>query len=268
LAGCVNCHATIQNAGATFVQDNSGVRAVTGEFTKWSHHVTGVTANDGHCAACHLEGKTSADGLTVVVDTTKHMVDASIHLRNADDDSEYVWTPNTPNFTNMDNFCMSCHDSDGATSTESGKIQTWLNADASRKAAGKTANAGNPFGDTISNGYDLEERPQVVDASGQFATGNNSHHAVKGKKYSGRTRGDGVAARTVETVAFASNSSAAMPGVRKTIFDAGKFEAAYVTLGNATAETPSVTAVRLLATTLPCTAATATLSASSQHRAA
>ena len=66
--------------------DNDGVRAITGEFSKWSHHVTGVTLNDAHCAACHLEGKVDAG--KVVVDTTMHMADAQTHLRNADTDAD------------------------------------------------------------------------------------------------------------------------------------------------------------------------------------
>ena len=57
---CVGCHAVGQNAGAGFVQDNTGVRSITNEFGKWSHHVTGVTLQDAHCAACHLAGKVSA----------------------------------------------------------------------------------------------------------------------------------------------------------------------------------------------------------------
>ena len=88
----------------------------------------------------------------------------------------------------MDNFCMSCHDANGATSAGSQAIQAFINTNGIA-AAGKTASATNPFGDTISNQYDMLERPAVVDAAGQFATGNPSHHAVVGKSYTGRIKG-------------------------------------------------------------------------------
>ena len=54
---CVLCHSVAApNHGANLVNDNNGVRAITGEFAKWSHHVTGVTLNAAHCTACHMEG--------------------------------------------------------------------------------------------------------------------------------------------------------------------------------------------------------------------
>ena len=228
---CISCHAvTIKHPG-TVVNDNNGVRAITGEFDRWSHHVTGATLNNAHCAACHLEGK--AGNGSIVIDATYHMADNQIHLRNADDDTDMAWNPVSPDFSKMDNFCMSCHDGNGATSTGSQAIQAYINANGVA-AAGKTASATNPFGDTISNQYDKMERPAVVDAKGQFDISNPSHHAVSGKRYTGRTRGNGVTARSVETVAFAANSSASLPGKRSTIFDAGKFEATYMTLSPAT----------------------------------
>jgi predicted CXXCH cytochrome family protein len=226
-AACTFCHSVGMNAGSSYVQDNNGVRAITTEFAKWSHHVTGVTLNDAHCAACHLEGKVSNG--KVVVDSTKHMVDAKTHLRNADTDADFAWDPATPNHTGMDNYCMSCHDANGATSAMSVQIQAFINTNG-LAAAGKTASASNPFGDTISNRYDKMQRPAVVDASSQFNTGNNSHHAVKGKRYSGRTRAAGP--RQIASAAtFAANSSAALQGVRSTIYDAGNFNALYSPLG-------------------------------------
>ncbi|MBK5273634.1 MAG: hypothetical protein JJE30_01090 [Desulfuromonadales bacterium] len=233
---CVVCHAVGQKHLGDFVDDNNGVRAITTEFQKWSHHVTGVDVNDGQCVACHLEGKTSADGTKIVVDTANHMADATTHLRNADNDNKIEWNPAAPNHTNMDNFCMSCHDDDGAISDESVKIQTWLNADATRRAAGKTASASNPFGDTISNRYDKMQRPAVVDAKGQFATGNASHHAVRGAKYNKRSRIVGADARAMtapEVATFTQNSSAVLYGKRTTIYDAGKFATTYNTLSPA-----------------------------------
>ncbi len=114
----------------------------------------------------------------VVVDPTYHMADNKTHLRNADTDADMQWDPAAPNHSTMDNFCMSCHDANGATSAESAAIQAFINDGLA--AAGKTASASNPFGDTISNRYDKMLRPAVVDVDSQFDTTNNSHHGVKG----------------------------------------------------------------------------------------
>jgi hypothetical protein len=226
--GCVVCHAVGQSVAGDFVNDNNGVRAITAEFKKWSHHVTGVTLNDAHCAACHLEGKINAYGL-VAVDGSKHMADAKIHLRNADTDADMAWDPANPNFTTMDNFCLSCHDSNGATSAGSVAIQTYINKNGIN-ATGKTASASNPFGDTISNRYDKLQRPAVVDAFSQFDPSNNSHHAVRGARYSGRTRAAGP--RQIKSPAtFANNSSNLLKGARSTIYDAGNFNSLYSPLG-------------------------------------
>jgi hypothetical protein len=217
---CTVCHAiAAPQHGPNKVGDNFGVRAVVGEFAKWSHHITGVAPNDAHCAACHLEGKVGANG-TIVLDAAYHMADNKTHLRNVDDDSDMQWDPNAPNHRTMDTFCMGCHDANGATSDMSVKIQAFINSNGIA-ASGQSASAGNPFGDTISNRYDKMLRGRVVDVDGQFATGNNSHHAVKGKKYSGSERGDGLSARSVNTASFSINSSASLPGVRETLKEAG-----------------------------------------------
>ena len=234
-SGCIGCHAVGQNAndGVTnaYVNDNNGVRAVTGEFSKWSHHVTGVNIDNAHCAACHLEGKVANN--SIAVDTKFHMVDNKVHLRDADTDEDIQWNPAEPSFSNIDNFCLSCHDSNGATSPGSLLVQTYLKGKPSIQAVGKTASPSNPFGDTISNQYDKLQRPAVVDAKSQFNTSNPSHHAVLGKRYTGRTRTGSV--RAVAST-FASNSSATLPGIRTTIYDAGKFESAYTTLADADGE--------------------------------
>ena len=81
LPGCTQCHSIAQpQVNSTLVNDNSGVRSITNEFTKWSHHVTGRAVQNSDCAACHMEGKVS--GTTVSVDANYHMADGYIHLRN------------------------------------------------------------------------------------------------------------------------------------------------------------------------------------------
>ena len=228
---CIGCHAIVQTHPTNVVKDNnSGVRAVTAEFTKWSHHVTGATLDNAHCAACHLEGKVSADGTKIQVDRTYHMLDDQTHLRNADTDADMQWKPSAPNHTTMDVFCMSCHDANGAISAGSQAIQAYININ-NKNAVGKTASASNPFGDTISNRYDKMQRPAVVDVSSQFNTTNNSHHGVKGPRYSGRTRAAGPR-QIASPATFANNSSALLQGVRSTMFDAGNLNPLYEPLGN------------------------------------
>jgi hypothetical protein len=230
---CVGCHSFPRTApphrSGTIVSDNSGVRSVVQEFNKWSHHVTGVTLNNAHCAACHLEG-TVRNG-AIVTDPTKHMADNIVHLRNVNDDTDMQWNPEKPNFTTMDNFCLGCHSATGAISPVSVQIQSLFNNLSSSYTTGQIASATNPFGDTISNQYDLLQRLSVVDVASQFATTNPSHHAVLGQRYSGRTRVG--TARTINSTVFTANSSAILPGPRTTIYDAGKFNTLYRTLSPA-----------------------------------
>ena len=238
---CIGCHDIAAPQHGNLVGDNSGVRSIVQEFSKWSHHVTGVNLQNAHCAACHLEG-TVQNG-AIVVNTTYHMADNKTHLRNADTDADMQWDPAAPNHSTMDNFCMSCHDANGATSTQSAAVRAIM-----VPAVGKTASATNPFGDTISNRYDKMFRPAVVNVSSQFDTTNNSHHAVKGPRYSGRTRTAG-SRQIANPAAFAANSSVSLYGKRSTIYDSVNattglselatnpaFNAAYVPLANSGGE--------------------------------
>ena len=134
VSGCVDCHAVANPAKAGGVNDNNGVRAIMPEFTKRSHHITGGTPTNAQCVVCHLEGK--ASGTAILIDKTYHMADANVHLRNADDNSDMAW--DGTNHTTMDNFCFSCHDSDGATGLAASGLQG---------VTGFTGTSTNPFGD-------------------------------------------------------------------------------------------------------------------------
>jgi nitrate/TMAO reductase-like tetraheme cytochrome c subunit len=112
------------------------------------------------------------------------MVDAQTHLRDADTDADLQWDPAAPNHTTMDNFCMSCHDGNGATSPASVAIQAVINTIPAGAGRVGTASALNPFGDTISNQYDQLSRGAVVAVKEQFDAGNTSHHAVRAPRYS------------------------------------------------------------------------------------
>jgi len=218
--GCINCHSLPQKAITGQVQDNSGVRAIVSEFGKWSHHVTGRTVRDSDCATCHLEGKVV--GSTVVVDATYHMTGDAIHLRNcntglvgnqsnstAKDNTvwsagvgleQYSWNPDsaTPDHTAMDQFCMSCHNSNGA-----------VTAIAAVGAANTSATVLNPFGDALNNQYDQIVRPAVVAVFNQFDTTNSSHHGVRGQKYNSATLSAGQF-----TNISTNNIAAGIKGVR------------------------------------------------------
>jgi len=235
-ATCIGCHASVINHPGDFVKDNSGVRAITTEFTRNSHHVVkagGVT--DADCAVCHAEGSTGG-----AVNSAIHMKDEKIYLRNCNTSlagnqgkasteagvSVYAWNPATPDHTLMDQFCFSCHNSGGA-------------PQAAGIVTGGTA--ANPFNDTISNGYDQLARPAVVAVFEQFDTNNTAHHAVRGQKYSVRSREDvdpeatnavtGLTNDATFTQYSGATAAGKYPGKRETIYEAGLFVATYTPLG-------------------------------------
>jgi hypothetical protein len=264
---CVACHKLPQDLTAidpTLVNDNNGVRAITGDFYKRSHHVSGRAVKDSDCAVCHLEGKADVIKGKVVIDTTYHMKDDKIYLRNGNtslvgNQTEsttaaggawasgpgkvaYAWQPSAPNHTLMDQFCFSCHNVAGAP-----------NASASLfGVAGYNGTALNPFDDSVSNAYDQLSRVNVVGVYEQFDTGNTSHHAVRGAKYTlnnltpamftnistanANFMNAGVAApikgtRSLDTVA------GSLQPIAGTMFETGKFVTTYTTLnGNALAD--------------------------------
>ena len=187
---CISCHSLAVSASANADIDNDGVRAIIPEFEKLSHHITGGTPTAAQCKVCHLEG------------TGNTHMNGQIDLRNADDDSAFVWTGFE--HTAMDNFCMSCHDADGATS-------------AGVAAVLPTATAMNPFADTLTNTFDTVTRPRVIDVKSQFDPNNYSHHAVRGKKYTTRV----------------SNGLFDASKGQKTLYEAGLFVADYTPLGEA-----------------------------------
>jgi hypothetical protein len=214
---CVGCHSVGRAQHApNLVNDNSGVRAITGTSGEFgnssrtnvmsyrSHHIyngTGIDPQNAQCIACHLEGK--AVGRSVAIDDNYHMRDGKIHLRDGnanltypessvqhttgpDGSSQFLWDPANPNHAVMDQFCMSCHNSSGAVTAY---------ANMSTALYGMTAITGaqplspkNPFGDQLTNAYDQKVRPGVVGVYDQMNPSNTSHHAVRAKKYSGRTR--------------------------------------------------------------------------------
>jgi hypothetical protein len=281
---CVGCHAQALNAGGSHVQDNAGVRAITGtggEFGEStrnnamgyrSHHIyngAGVAPQDAQCIACHLEGTVGANS-AVVIDPKNHAVDSKVHLRSGNTaiSANFMWDPANPNHAGMDNFCMSCHNAAGAVSAYKNMSSALLHG--MTPVTGASApSALNPFGDLLSNAYDQMRRPAVVAVYEQFNTANPSHHAVRGQKYSGRTRnaadpngrvvanqavfkqysgvgsadihlnGKGVLSAyqvfgTYSTSGPASGFGPLFPGSRQTIYDSNLFVANYSTMNGTT----------------------------------
>jgi len=274
---CTSCHSVGQNAPGGYVSDNTGVRAITGvngEFEAStrtntsgyrSHHIyngTGIDPQDAQCIACHLEG-TSGPGGMVILDNNYHMIDSMVHLRSGKHSitPDVAWDPANPVHSDMDNFCMSCHNAAGA-------VDAYANISSALKAMTPIPNAlpvsaKNPFGDQLKNAYDGLTRPQVVAVYEQFDTGNVSHHAVRGKKYTARTRAASAYAAnftqysgaTQGNIHISANgtpqveeyfgsystsgpaagyASTKSSGSRKTLYEANLFTATYTTLNGTT----------------------------------
>jgi hypothetical protein len=108
---CTGCHVNAQDADT---QVPGSRRAILGEFSLLSHHVTG-TVNEADCEVCHAHNYD--DGTTI--HTHK---DGFITLWNVDDHnatpiqlSKYA-NPftDTAEAAKLTQFCLNCHDTDGA----------------------------------------------------------------------------------------------------------------------------------------------------------
>jgi predicted CxxxxCH...CXXCH cytochrome family protein len=175
---CLSCHGDASGAPAR--------RAVEADFGKNSHHVgasqdatgaglftqptMGGALTNFDCVVCHAEGFVNANNET---DTTgQPHQDGVIDLRNADSTTAYwsydkdsitgasnTWMSGntsweTETSTQLDPFCISCHDVDGAAAT--------FNSGAN-EGLGFTGSATNPFADSaITNENDQVDRGAVV----------------------------------------------------------------------------------------------------------
>jgi hypothetical protein len=104
------------------VQDedpNDGVparRAVVGvgnDFSATSHHVAAGAVTDADCAVCHMESETDhKNGLIDLrnPDTGNALTGFTQFTRNTASETLETWVTNVQN-----NFCLKCHDADGAT---------------------------------------------------------------------------------------------------------------------------------------------------------
>jgi hypothetical protein len=151
--GCSGCHDKVQDDA-----NGPSRRAVVGEFSGLgSHHVAGGTATDADCEVCHYEAVDSAYHKDNIVDlrhpdegTDATLISFSQFSRNTSTDVLESWVTDV-----QDNFCMKCHDANGATATYE-----------------PNASPLRPF--TADSGIDV---PDVFSA---FDTANSFHHAVRG----------------------------------------------------------------------------------------
>ncbi|MEM7828314.1 MAG: CFI-box-CTERM domain-containing protein, partial [Candidatus Aenigmatarchaeota archaeon] len=182
---CIDCHSSPQGS-----LPRRAVVGAGGDFIKRSRHVTNGTTTQvvtkWECSVCHAEGN------HITGDTTTYHADGIVQVKNADTGAviQIETSARSRNYDQglVDLFCVSCHDSDGATATYS------------RNPAPirVTPTATNPFGDggTNSAGTGLIQayqeyvqggnlgayypRPRVIDVKSQFTRTANTYsdHAL------------------------------------------------------------------------------------------
>jgi cytochrome c553 len=153
----------------------------------------GGTLTSFDCVVCHAEGTVNAGN----TETTGDHANGVIDFWDVDDTAQPVFTYDkdtvagsagaaanwnstdsewrTATSTALDPFCLTCHDSDGAT-------DTFNSTDG--------GSASNPFGDTlVTNNYDQVNRGGVVDIASKVSgnpppQGQFSRHAIRGQSTS------------------------------------------------------------------------------------
>jgi hypothetical protein len=106
VAACTSCHVT---------SEGPRTRAIWGEFSLTSHHVSGGTPVEADCQVCHMEAaETHIDGSEI------NLRDPDTGLALPTEISTAISRNRTTDVLEadilylQDNFCMKCHDSDGA----------------------------------------------------------------------------------------------------------------------------------------------------------
>jgi hypothetical protein len=192
----------------------TGETSGTGDFTQASRHVFGGTVTNWDCIVCHREGDENAAAQTPgTVGLSGVHQNAQVDMRNVDNlgDATLVWNKfdgtcdngtdtnitdcvdNAANWTwnteamlfDMDNFCMGCHDIDGASAINVTTADDGVNLDATNALtpfnSTDEVSAGTGGGTVSMAGY---ERLEVLDVATQFDPVNPSHHAVIQPAYS------------------------------------------------------------------------------------
>lgn len=96
-ASCVTCHNSVRGSRRQVVDSNGDGTGTGGDFKRTSHHIQKAAISDSECLICH--------------DASQH-ASGNVRLKNADTGTVYTYDPANP--TTAENFCLSCHDTDGA----------------------------------------------------------------------------------------------------------------------------------------------------------
>jgi hypothetical protein len=158
-ATCTGCHTGVP--GTVYVRRDVVGSDYTDGAVLSSRHVFGGTVTDWDCVVCHREGdESAAAAVPGTVGLSPVHQNAQVDMRNVDDlgDSTLVWNKfdgtcsngtddnitdcvdNGANWfwntnamlTDMDNFCMGCHDVDGASTINVRAADDGVHLDATR----------------------------------------------------------------------------------------------------------------------------------------
>jgi hypothetical protein len=202
VVSCTGCHTGVP-AGATYV-----TRDVVGsDFIQSSRHVFGGTVTNWDCIVCHREGDASAASSGTIGLTSLHNNSGGIvvDMRDVDSiNSGWIWDKNSTDdamFSDLDTFCMGCHDPDGASGINVNSSDDGVNLNNSRALtpfnSSDEVSAGTGGGTVSQAGY---ERTEVLDVWTQFDPTNPSHHAVRGPAYSSHNSNWGATAWVSNTL--------------------------------------------------------------------
>jgi hypothetical protein len=182
---CVECHNGIPSGGSGYVTRE----VVNVDYLQPSRHIFGGTVTDWDCIVCHREGDANQAAAGVVANTAVHQ-NAQVEMRNVDSiNTGGVFDKNNTSdamYTELDNFCMGCHDTDGASGINVKATDDGVNLNNSRaltpfNSSDGLSSTGTQGGTVWQAAY---ERVRVNDVFTKFDPTNPSHHAVRGSAYS------------------------------------------------------------------------------------
>jgi hypothetical protein len=184
-SNCIGCHSSVPG-GATYVTRD----IVDSDFALSSRHVFGGTVTEWDCIVCHSEGDATSAASGSIAVTALHNNGGGyvVDMRDVDNvGSSWTWDKNNITdamHTDMDSFCMACHDSDGASGINVNATDDGVNLSNARALtpfnSTDEVSAGTGGGTANVAGY---ERTEVLDVYTQFDPTNPSHHAVRGTAY-------------------------------------------------------------------------------------
>ena len=147
-----------------------------------------------NCVVCHREGDETQASTGKVATSSVHKNGTTsttrmVKLRNVDAPTTgWDWNRNaTTNqmHTDMDTFCLNCHDTDGASKINVKSTNNGVNLNVATRAltpfnTSDGLGSGGATGSFHLSGYYIS---RVLDVKTQFNTTNPAHHAVLGKAY-------------------------------------------------------------------------------------